>query len=171
MPYTVLERSTMCFSSYESYELKVKLWWVWACQKKECIFYNVRFFLRNFFKIFCFILIYSVWNKISEYIYFCILKTLFYTFLLLTLKIVKSLQCILKNLFFSRATAIGCFLIFFKKCWLQSASGDLLKGYFQGNIPCSRVISMKLYRNSFWITLSCLGYPGNSSNISESFFQ
>ena len=51
---------------------------------------------------------YSVLNTLQEYKYFYISKTLLHTFFLLVFKIVKSLQCILKNTFLTghfRATA------------------------------------------------------------------
>ena len=34
IPHTVLERRTLCFSSYKNRKLKVKLWWVGAREKK-----------------------------------------------------------------------------------------------------------------------------------------
>ena len=39
IPHTVLERRTLCFSSYKNSELKVKLWWVGACERKNRAFY------------------------------------------------------------------------------------------------------------------------------------
>ena len=44
IPNTVLERRTMWFSSYENRRLKVKLWWVEACERKR------RYFL---YRLFC----------------------------------------------------------------------------------------------------------------------
>ena len=38
IPHTVLERRTLCFSSYKNRKLKVKLWWVGAREKREGIF-------------------------------------------------------------------------------------------------------------------------------------
>ena len=35
----LLERCTMCFSSYKNCELKVNLWWVEASERKKTIFY------------------------------------------------------------------------------------------------------------------------------------
>ena len=34
-PYTVLERRTLCFSSYRNCKLKVKVWWVGARERKK----------------------------------------------------------------------------------------------------------------------------------------
>ena len=42
---------------------------------------------------------YSILNKLTEYIYFYISKILLHTLLLLIFKIVESLQCILKAMF------------------------------------------------------------------------
>ena len=36
---TVLERQTLCFSSYEKRKLKVKLWWVGARERKKRTFF------------------------------------------------------------------------------------------------------------------------------------
>ena len=96
--HTGLERWTIC--SYKDCESQVKLWWVWARERKKNVFfcnvYNVR---RVIFWQLCFILINSVLNKLSEYIYFYISKTItLYTFVTY-FKIVENLQCILKLLF------------------------------------------------------------------------
>ena len=40
---------------------------------------------------------YSVVNKLSEYVYFSYQKTLLHTLLLLLFKVVENLQCILKE--------------------------------------------------------------------------
>ena len=54
------------------------------------------------FKHLCFISMYSVWNTLSEYSYFCTSKNiLLYALLLVIFKIVESLQCILKVYFLS----------------------------------------------------------------------
>ena len=65
-------------------------------KKKEGIFCTVCFVRRDFFFKICFMLMYSALNTLSEYIYFYITKTLLHTLLLLILKIVESLQSILK---------------------------------------------------------------------------
>ena len=38
IPHTVLERQTLCFSSYKNRKLKVKLWWVVARERKTRAF-------------------------------------------------------------------------------------------------------------------------------------
>ena len=50
-PHTVLERQTLCFSSYKNRNLKVKVWWVGARERKKRVFF-VPFILSegNFFK-------------------------------------------------------------------------------------------------------------------------
>ena len=52
IPDRVLERRTLCFSSYKNHKLKVKLWWVGVRERKERVFF-VTFILpkENFFKI------------------------------------------------------------------------------------------------------------------------
>ena len=49
--HTVLERQTLCFSSYKNRNLKVKMWWVGARERKKRVFF-VPFILSegNFFK-------------------------------------------------------------------------------------------------------------------------
>ena len=65
----LLERCTMCFSSYKNCELKVNLWWVEVRERKKTVFFvNDYVVRRNYFQHFCFISIYSVLNNLSEYI-------------------------------------------------------------------------------------------------------
>ena len=53
---------------------------------------------EEFFKHFCFISMYSVLNKLSQYAYiFTYQKTILHTLLLLGFKIVESLQCVFKE--------------------------------------------------------------------------
>ena len=49
IPHTGLERRTMCFSSYKNRKLKVKLWWVWARERKKRGFFVKGNFLRFVF--------------------------------------------------------------------------------------------------------------------------
>ena len=101
IPHTVLESWTLCFSSYKNCELKVKLWWVGARKKKKSMhFYNVCFTWRKFSQYISEgnTSKYSVLNKLSEYIYFYISKSISsYIFLLLVFKIVENFERILKN--------------------------------------------------------------------------
>ena len=65
IPRTVLERRTLCLSSCKNRKLKVKLWWVRACERKKRAFSVYSgIFLR-----FLFYLTYSVLNTCSEYTY------------------------------------------------------------------------------------------------------
>ena len=66
IPHTVLERRTLCFSSYNNRNLKVKLWWVRARERKKRAFFAPFILSKGkFFKI-CFISLYSVLNTLSE---------------------------------------------------------------------------------------------------------
>ena len=47
--YTVLERRTLCFSSYKNLKLKVKLWWVGACEREKRVFSVLFLSEGNFF--------------------------------------------------------------------------------------------------------------------------
>ena len=62
---------------------------------KKSEFFVTLFVRREFFQHLRSISTYSVLNKISEYIYYYILKTLLYTLLLLVFKFVEIFQCIL----------------------------------------------------------------------------
>ena len=91
----LLERCTMCFSSYKNCKLKVNLWWVEARERKKTVFFvNVYVVRRNYFQHFCFILIYSILNNLSEYIYrlLHIKKHCFIHFCCLVLKSSKALS-------------------------------------------------------------------------------
>ena len=64
-------------------------------KRKESIFCTVYFVRRKFFKNLWFISMHSVLNTLSEYTYFYKSKNITSYMLLLTLKLVESLQCIL----------------------------------------------------------------------------
>ena len=75
--HILLQRWVLCFSSFKTRELEVKLWWVEARKRQSvCIFCDVYFLRGKLFYRFCFISMYSVWNKIWEYTYFYKSKTL-----------------------------------------------------------------------------------------------
>ena len=94
---TVLERRILWFSSYMNHKLKVKLWWVAACERKKRAFF-VPFVLSegNFFKN-CALLSQCIvyWIHFRNIQTFIFQKTLLFTLLLLVSKIVESLQFIL----------------------------------------------------------------------------
>ena len=84
--YDVLKSKTPCFSlnkniNFNNNKTESKMEhttesfretnWRWSFQeKKKCIFCNVYFARRKFLQYLCFISMYSVLNKRSEYIYF-----------------------------------------------------------------------------------------------------
>ena len=74
IPYAILERWALCFSSHRDQELKVKLWWVGALSWKNSTFFERLFCLK---KVLCFIAMYIVFNRFSKCIYFNILKNTF----------------------------------------------------------------------------------------------
>ena len=100
IPHTVLERRTLCFSSYKNRKLKVKLWWAGARKRKKRAFSVLFFFSEwNFFNIYVLSQCIVHWRDFSEYTYFYITKNITsYTFLLV-FKIVESLQCVLNTFF------------------------------------------------------------------------
>ena len=100
IPHIVLERETLCFSSYKNPKLIAKLWWVGPSKrKKRAFFVTFISFEGNFFNI-CVLSQYIVY-WIHLYISFHISKNITsYTFLLV-FKIVKRLKCILKKWIFT----------------------------------------------------------------------
>ena len=68
----------------------------WSSKK---VHFFVTFILpEEFFKHFCFISMYSVLNKLSQYVYiFTYQKTILHALLLLGFKIVESLRCVFKE--------------------------------------------------------------------------
>ena len=56
IPYTVLERRTLCFSSYKNRKLKVKLWWVEARERKMRAFFALFILPEGIFLTFVFYL-------------------------------------------------------------------------------------------------------------------
>ena len=95
IPHTVLERQTLCSSSYKNCKLKVKLWWVGANERKKMTLF-VLFILseRNFFNICVLFQCLLYWIHFRIYTLLCIKRHYFVHFLLV-FKIVESLQCIL----------------------------------------------------------------------------
>ena len=78
-------------SSYKNRELKVKLWWVGAHERKKSAFFcNIYFVLRIFFLNLCFISMYWVLNNIQNIYTFTYQKTLLHTFFCLFLKSSKA---------------------------------------------------------------------------------
>ena len=54
--HTVLERWALCFSSYKNCELKVKLWWVGACERKKEYIFGAFILIEGIFLTFVFYL-------------------------------------------------------------------------------------------------------------------
>ena len=99
IPHTVLERRTLCFSSYKNSKLKVKLWWVGARERKKRAFF-VPFILSegNFFNICVLSQCIVYWIHFQNIHTFTYQKTSLHTLLLLDFEIVESLQFILNIL-------------------------------------------------------------------------
>ena len=98
IPHTVLEKRTLCFSSYKNRKLKIKLSCVGAYERKKGHFCNVFFFLSegNFFKV-CVLSQCIVYLIHFQNIYIITYQeTLLHTVLLLVSKIVERRQCILE---------------------------------------------------------------------------
>ena len=101
IPYTVLERRTLCFTSYKNRKLKAKLWWDGACERKQRIFFvpltlsNGNLIWQRFVFLPQCILYWMHFQNIHTFTY---QKTLLHTLLLLLIfKMVESIQCILNK--------------------------------------------------------------------------
>ena len=96
IPHTVLERRTLCFSSYKNHKLKLKLWWVGAHKRKKTASF-VPFILSegNFCNICILSQCIAYWVHFQNLHTFTYQNTLLHTLLLLVFKIVESLHCIL----------------------------------------------------------------------------
>ena len=90
-----------------------------ALLKEKKMAFFVPFILFTVYCLLCFISMYSVLNTLSEYTYFYIsTKFTSYTFLLV-LKIVESLQCILKNKYTFTSYQKTLFHIDYQPIWIN----------------------------------------------------
>ena len=89
MPHTVLERQTLCFSSNKNRNLKVKLWWIGACERKKSAFFVMLILSEGKTFNICFISMYNGWNFQNIYA-FTYQKTLPHTLFCLFLKSLKA---------------------------------------------------------------------------------
>ena len=61
IPNTVLQRWTMCFSSYKNCELKAKLWWVGARERRKSGFFvRLNLYKGHFFKICVYLVVFCI---------------------------------------------------------------------------------------------------------------
>ena len=91
IPHTVLERRTLCLTSYNNCKSKVKLWWDGACErKKRAYFVPCILSEGNFFNI-CGLSQYIVyWLRFHNIHAFTYQKQLLHTFFCLFLKSSKA---------------------------------------------------------------------------------
>ena len=95
LPRTILERRTLCSSSYKNHKLKVKLWWAGFLERKKRAFF-VPFILSkgNFFNI-CVLsqcIVCSIhFQNVPTFTY---QKTLLHTLICLFLKSSKAFLCL-----------------------------------------------------------------------------
>ena len=98
IPHTILERRALCFSSYKNRKLEVKLWWVGGRErKKRAFFVPFIFSERNFCSICGLPQCIVYWILFQNIYTFTYQKTLLHTLSFPVIKIVESLQCILKQ--------------------------------------------------------------------------
>ena len=72
IPHTILERQTLCFSSYKNRELKIKLQWIGARGRKMKTFFVPFIFSEGNFLIFVFLSQRIVYQKTLLYTLFCL---------------------------------------------------------------------------------------------------
>ena len=88
---------TLFFSSYRNHELKLKLWWIGARERKKGVFFvTFVLFKGNFFVICTLSQCIEYWISFQNIYLFTYKKVLLHTLFLLVFKIVESFQCILK---------------------------------------------------------------------------
>ena len=116
-----------CFISYKNHKIKVKLWWVGACESKKKEF-SEPFILSegNFFNICVFFrcIVYWIHFQNNIHAYFYKSKNINSCTFLLVFIIVESLQCILKRLRFS-------YFWFFINCFKDSNIAVICVSYRQ----------------------------------------
>ena len=98
IPCTVLERQTLCFSSYKNRKIKVKLWWVGACERKKRAFFVLFILSEGIFVNICVLsqcIVY--WIHFENIHTFTYQKNITSCSFWLVFKVVESLQCILKS--------------------------------------------------------------------------
>ena len=93
---TLLDRQTLCFNWYENRELKIKLWWAWARERKKIAFFNVHSYIRKIQQCLYFISVYRILNKLSEHLYF-LKKISMWTYKLMVNNIVRSKYIFVEN--------------------------------------------------------------------------
>ena len=108
IPHTVIERRTLCFSSYKNLKLKVTLWWVGVCERKKREFF-VPFILseQGFFIICVFSHIFSVFS--IEYTFRIYIKK--YCFILFCCLFLESLKAFSVSLTFISLFPFNCLSI------------------------------------------------------------
>ena len=91
-PTHSFRKINLYFSSYKNCELKVKLWWIGACERKKSAFFvTFMLFGEKFFNIRVLSKFIVYWINFENKYTFTYQKTLLHTLLLLVFKIVKSL--------------------------------------------------------------------------------
>ena len=133
-PHTVLERRTLCLSSYKNRKLKVNSWWVGARERKKGAFFAPLILSEGNFVSIC-VLSQCIINIFENTHTLTYEKTLLHTLLLLAFKTVESLQYIFNSSLVSRYTY-----------W------SILKSFLNDkNIPCIHTNFMKKSILLTWI--------------------
>ena len=93
---TLLDRQTLCFNWYENRELKIRLWWAWARERKKTAFFNVYSYIRKIQQRLYFISVYRILNKLSEHL--CFFKKIsMWAYKLMVNNIVRSKYIFVEN--------------------------------------------------------------------------
>ena len=158
IPHTVLERQTLCFSSYKNRKLKVKLWWVGARERKKRAFF-VPFILSEgiFFNICVLSQCIVYWIHFQNIHTFTYPKILLHAHLLLVYKIDESLSVSLSHFNLTWSFSANPWILpLFSQIWSVSTVLTMYNRFILIYLSLCYWFSTVMVQSSF-IVQSCFG--------------
>ena len=158
IPHTVLERRTLCFSSYKNRKLKVKLWWVGARERKKRAFF-VPFILSEgiFFNICVLSQCIVYWIHFQNIHTFTYPKILLHAHLLLVYKIDESLSVSLSHFNLAWSFSANPWILpLFSQIWSVSTVLTMYNRFILIYLSLCYWFSTVMVQSSF-IVQSCFG--------------
>ena len=158
IPHTVLERRTLCFSSYKNRKLKVKLWWVGARERKKRAFF-VPFILSEgiFFNICVLSQCIVYWIHFQNIHTFTYPKILLHAHLLLVYKIDESLSVSLSHFNLTWSFSANPWILpLFSQIWSVSTVLTMYNRFILIYLSLCYWFSTVMVQSSF-IVQSCFG--------------
>ena len=158
IPHTVLERQTLCFSSYKNHKLKVKLWWVGARERKKRAFF-VPFILSEgiFFNICVLSQCIVYWIHFQNIHTFTYPKILLHAHLLLVYKIDESLSVSLSHFNLTWSFSANPWILpLFSQIWSVSTVLTMYNRFILIYLSLCYWFSTVMVQSSF-IVQSCFG--------------